>query len=754
MTEALDEIVVEFVVESREGLDGVEEDLLVLESSPDDKARLDAVFRAVHSIKGTAGLLGYGKMEAIAHAGETLMSRVREGELPFTADAITVLLQTLDALRHHLDEVEATGADGETDDKALIEDLMTLSRGETVSPQAPPVVEEAASELPPGNDELEWLGPPPGWNGGKAAAEPEPEPEPVAAEPVAAEEPVAESKPAKEGRRERLADAHVRVDVRVLDQLMNLVGELVLVRNRMMQDSGLVQDSRLSQSTQQLDLITTELQEGVMKTRMQTVGTVLSRIPRQVRDLCRSFGKDIKVEITGQETELDRTVIEAIKDPLTHLVRNAVDHGIETPDERRRSRKRPQGTLKLEAFHEGGQVNIAIKDDGAGIRVDKVCQRALERGIVTQAQLARMSDRDLLELIFRPGFSTAAKVTNVSGRGVGMDVVRTHIEQIGGTVEVQSEPGKGTTFLLRIPLTLAIIPTLLVTCGGSRYAVPQVSLVELVRIDAEQAATQMRTLHGARVLRLRGKLLPIVDLSNILGTASTREPGDAFPVVVLQAGRMRFGLVVDEINDTEEIVVKPLGRLLKGLSPYAGATILGDGSVALILDVPELARTAELKERKEAPVRESAAAKRKAGGTRMQLLTFALGDGRMAVPLEQVARLEEVEATRVESAAGLPVLQYRDDLLPLIFLGEALGSGMRPESELFTVLVCRLEEGNVGVVVDRILDIVEEEVRLLKGNPMAPAALSRTAVIEGKVTDLLDVSALVQSSAVPLLASA
>lgn len=779
MTAAMDEIMLEFISEAREGLDGVESDLLALETTPDDAESIDAVFRTVHSIKGTAGLLGLGQIESVAHSGETLMTNIREGSRTCSTAVITALLDALDILRTELDSVESTGAEHPSDHAALCARLEALAEFATVDvnpvPVPPPVptypepaeaptAAETPADPAAADVFLEFLGPPPG------AAAPAPAPSVPdlaaalaalgAAAPAPKAAPAQKTAPAPKAeesgtpeptRRDRRSDAHVRVDVRVLDQLMNLVGELVLVRNRMLQATGSVQDSKLVQSSQQLDLITTELQEGVMKTRMQTVGTVLTRLPRVVRDLCLGLGKDVAVEIEGQETELDRTVIEAIKDPLTHLVRNAVDHGVETPDERLRAGKPAQGTLSIRAFHEGGQVNIEIRDDGKGIDIDRVCDRALDRGIVTQAKLARMSPREIMDLIFQPGFSTAEAVTNVSGRGVGMDVVRTHIEKIGGTVEVSSTPGQGTSFLLRIPLTLAIIPTLLITTSGARYAVPQVSLVELVRVEAEQHDKMVADIGGVEVLRLRGQLLPLVHLDSIFGTPSERPVGAAMPVVVLQAGRTRFGLVVDEINDTEEIVVKPLGRMLKGLHPYAGATILGDGSVALILDVPELARTANLAEPPEemtGPVDDGTEAGRT--GPTCQLLTFFVGEGRMALPLDQVARLEDIPASRVEWTAGRPVLQYRDDLLPLVFLGDALGIPAAERGENLKLLVCRVPGGTVGLVVDRIADIVEQEVEVIRENPTAPRALPRTAVIEGRVTDLLDVPALLDLTAVPL----
>ena len=400
-----------------------------------------------------------------------------------------------------------------------------------------------------------------------------------------------------EARGSAVSDSTIRVDVGLLDKLMNLVGELVLARNQVLQFTSQSADSAFLATSQRLNLITTELQGSVMKTRMQPIGNVWSKLPRVVRDLAAACGKEVRLEMEGKETELDKTIIEAIKDPLTHIVRNSVDHGIERPETRVERRKPAEGCLKMRAYHEGGQVIIEITDDGGGIDCERVKQKALQRALITPEQAARMSDHEALYLIFLPGFSTAEKVTNVSGRGVGMDVVKTNIERIGGTVDLQSQPGKGTTLKIKIPLTLAIIPALIVTSGGDRFAIPQVSLLELVRLEVEQASQQIEFIHGAPVYRLRGQLLPFAYLNRELRLNDADDDGlkpsvEATTIVVLQADGHPFGLVVDEINDTEEIVVKPLGKQLKGVASFAGATIMGDGRVALILDVLGLAQRA------------------------------------------------------------------------------------------------------------------------------------------------------------------
>jgi two-component system chemotaxis sensor kinase CheA len=587
-----------------------------------------------------------------------------------------------------------------------------------------------------------------------------------------------------EARAPALSDSNIRVDVGLLDKLMNLVGELVLARNQILQFSTTQQDATFLNTTQRLNLITTELQEGVMKTRMQPIGNIWSKFPRVVRDMARACGKQVHLEMEGKETELDKTLIEAIKDPLTHLVRNAVDHGIEVPEKRAAAGKPAEGRLFLRAFHEGGQVNIEISDDGAGIDLEEVKQKALEKGLITSDQAARMSEREQLNLIFLPGLSTAEKVTNVSGRGVGMDVVKTNIERIGGAVDIQSRLGQGTTLKIKIPLTLAIIPALIVTSGGDRYAIPQVSLLELVRLEGEQARKGIEMIHGAPVHRLRGKLLPLVYLNRQLcvekngdgsnwaageGKEVTMQAGaqiqsldfgavrSAANIVVLQADDHHFGLVVDEINDTEEIVVKPLGKQLKGLTTFAGATIMGDGRVALILDVLGLAQRANVvTEVRDRGVAEKAAeAEVHHDDGESLLLLRGPDNGRMAMPLSLVARLEEFNRSSVERAEGRHVVQYRGQILPLIHLSSALAErrqqsrSVEPsegggESEKIQVVVYTDQDRSVGLVVDRILDIAHEKVSARKY--LGRQGTLGSLVVQGRVTELLDVKGIIQAA--------
>jgi len=559
--------------------------------------------------------------------------------------------------------------------------------------------------------------------------------------------------------------------VGLLDELMNLVGELVLARNQVLQFTSKQEDRTFIGTSQRLDLITTELQEGIMQTRMQPIGNVWNKFPRVVRDLAAAHGKKVRIEMEGKETELDKTIIEAIKDPLTHLVRNSVDHGIESPEERIAAGKPEEGLLILRAFHEGGQVNIEISEDGAGIDPEKIKQKALEKGLIAREQAARMGDREAVNLIFAPGLSTAERVTKISGRGVGMDVVKTNIEKIGGTVDIQSRLGEGTTFKIKIPLTLAIIPALIVNSGGDRYAIPQVSLLELVRLEGGQARSGIEMIHGAPVYRLRGSLLPLVYLNReleiedeLVGPASNGEGEvaeaeeavvgaasngqvEVINIVVLQADERQFGLIVDGINDTEEIVVKPLGKQIKGISAFAGATIMGDGRVALILDILGLAQRASVvSEVRDRTLVDQDARTQEDQAKRQAMLVFGMGDGhRLAMPLSMVERLEKFPRSAVERAGNQEAVQYRNQIMPLIRLSAFVGvSGPEPSAadEHINVVVYSDNGQDVGLVVDSILDIVEETVTV-KSTKASSNGILGSAVIQGQVTDLLDVESIV-----------
>jgi len=538
-------------------------------------------------------------------------------------------------------------------------------------------------------------------------------------------------------------DPTIRVDVSLLDRLMNLVGELVLARNQVLQFSSKSEDPNFITTSQRLNHITTELQEGLMKTRMQPIKSVWSKFPRVVRDLSRTCKKDVKIVLEGEDTELDRTIIEAIKDPMTHIVRNSVDHGIETPEERQRRGKPAQGRLTLRAFHEGGKVNIEILDDGKGLDIKRIKEKALEKEVVTAAQLARMPERDVMQLIFAPGFSTAAAVTQVSGRGVGMDVVKTNIERIGGTIELSSRMNLGTSLKIKIPLTLAIIPALVVDCSGDSYAIPQVNLLELVRYEKSQAETAIEYVHGAPVCRLRGNLLPLVFLHEVLGVAPRVEDEEAIFIVVLQADERHFGLVVDHVSDTEEIVVKPLGKELKSAEVYAGATIMGDGRVALILDVLGVALAGNLLSQERVRRLKHVGASDRDTRKKYAMLVFRINENeRGAVPLKAVARLEEIPRSRIEHSGGDEVVQYRGSIMPLLRIAPALGHPERPATETEQVIVFQKRNRTVGIIVDGIEDVVNDHIEVHR--PLERVGVTGQAVLQGRVTELVDLAALVE----------
>ncbi len=892
------EIVKEFLVESYENLDRLDRDLIALEKDPGNGEILASVFRTIHTIKGTSGFLAFNKLESVTHVGESLLARLRDGLLTLTSEITTALLAMVDVVRQMLGNIDATGSEGERNDQELIATLTRLlqAKAEPDPPPHPvPAKEETqpndspqpgpdaadvlvqqgtakGSEVHPGVEQQSAEDPQPVAELAveKAAVKPQEVPETLNVQPQA--------------RGQSASDTTIRVDVSQLDRLMNRMGELVLLRNQIVQFTNSSEDSGLLATSQRLNLLTTELQEGVMKTRMQPIGNIWSKFPRTVRDVALGCGKQVRIEMEGKDTELDKTIIEAIKDPLTHIVRNSVDHGIEDPEARTAAGKNPEGLLFLRAFHEGGQVNIEITDDGAGLDYEKIRNKAIQKGMITADQAARMTEREITNLIWLPGFSTAEKVTNVSGRGVGMDVVKTNIEKIGGTVDLQSKPGQGSTVRMKIPLTLAIIPALIVTTAGDRYAIPQVSLLELVRLEGEQARKGIELIHEAPVYRLRGQLLPLVYLKRELKVSSNAHPSDSSElpatssedlvdfasarqahqdwverlrgvldgkttmtvdqagshklcalgkwiysaglkdygdiaemcalekahqefhglvrdivalkldgaqaqaeqqfrnvgpasekiielltivarkvsesqnanIVVLRADDQQFGLVVDEINDTEEIVVKPLSKQLKSINTYAGATIMGDGKVALILDVMGLAQCANVvTEAKDHALAEQAPETAGTAGEKQTFLLFAgPGDSRMAIPLSTLARLEEFPVAQVEMSGSQWVTQYRGQILPLVRLTvvleerrarlRALQAPPAPDSAPIQVLVLNHEGRSCGLVVERILDIVEGRADVKMAATRASVLYS--VLIGDRVTELLDIPAILRSA--------
>jgi two-component system chemotaxis sensor kinase CheA len=782
--EDMDEIVREFLVESHENLDQLDQDLVALESTPGSRELLSSIFRTIHTIKGTSGFLAFSRLEQVTHVGESLLVDLRDGRRSMDQSTTDVLLRLVDTVRDILAAIDHDGTEGAVavdDVIAAIVQVQEQVPGEVAAaPAAAPAAEVPAQRSAPTAPST-----PPEPAAPEDSAEPEdaaepelddePEVEPVpetVAPKVAPATPVQSAAPLVPAPRapavpavtaapaaipaaapeevaapRTSADSSIRVDVGLLDALMRQVGELVLARNQISLLASGADDVELSRSAQRLNLIAGELQEGVMKTRMQPIDHVWSKMPRVVRDLSAQCEREVALEMIGGDTELDRGLLEAVKDPLTHLVRNAVDHGIEPPAERVAAGKPAKGVLTLRAFHEGGQVVVEVADDGRGIDDEKVAAKALQRGLRTADELAAMGPSEIVQLLFLPGFSLADTVTNVSGRGVGMDVVRTKIEAIGGTVDVETAVGEGTAWRLRIPLTLAIMPALTVECAGDLYAVPQVNLLELVALDSQRTDSAIEYVQAAPVYRLRGELLPLVSLAAVLrvdgpvgAAAATAGPtGSGNQVIaVVQADQQRFGLLVDRVLNTEEIVVKPLSSRLKTLGVYAGATVLGDGRVALILDVQTISRRALTS---DIDLRRARAAVDVAKTVALeQVLVVGLGgDRRVAMPLASVARLEHVRLSEVELVGGREVVQYRGTILPLIRLDRLLGgygSMSDPSDEL--LLVVYLEAGrSVAFVVAEILDIVDDDGS--QHSDIEDSGLVGSTVIDGHVTELLDV---------------
>lgn len=856
----MDELTREFLIESQEAVDELDNDLLVLDEAPRDKPTIDRVFRSLHTIKGVAGCLGFETTENVTHAAETLLMQARDGQRTLTTDVVAVLFETIDALRDLLGTIEATESDkglnfadltrrmedmalttDEGQDEAAAEPAPAELPPAAAPPTAAPPTETGAEASPPAaeasaaptgrhsngleifhpptpasdddpfdvevpetlarRDETTEVVPPPvpeasipvpesasaslpAHTSGSAGADdpidrltasrpqvPSPElaaanankerptgpidPPPVAAAQAAPRATAgATVSGAPIAKNSRIGDSTIRVPVDLLEAIMNQVGELVLCRNEIVQTTNGA-DRDFVAAAQRLNLITAELQESVMKTRMQPIGAVWNKLPRAVRDIARLCGKKVRLEMEGTETELDKTLIEAIKDPLTHLVRNAVDHGIETPDKRALVGKPEEGTLRLRAFQEDGQVAIAISDDGKGIDPEGVRRKAIQNGVMSADEANALSREQAIQLIFHPGLSTAEKVTHVSGRGVGMDVVRTNIEDINGTIDLQSEPGQGTTVLLRIPLTLAIIPGLIVTCDGDRYVIPQNGLLELVRLEGKRDAAGLEFVHDVPVYRLRGKLLPLIFLSESLRLRqfdrTTMESQQVINICVVQAKGRQYGLVVDDVIDTQEIVVKPIAKMLKATRAYAGATILGDGSVALILDVVGVAQDAKLMEREAA---------NNSDGTLMfwgdadevdwLLVVTTEAHARLAIPLSRVARLEEFRADKIEWTGEHAVTQYRGSIVRLLDVAALLPGVRRPRplqerlSNQATINAVVVVHGNnaIGLLVDNILDIVQESSTLER--PGVRPGVSGTMVIQDQVTELLDVDVVLR----------
>ncbi len=705
----MDELLTDFLTETAENLAALDDAVLTLERVPDDPATIALVFRLVHTVKGTCGFLSLPRLECVAHAAEDVLAAIRDGERQATPRVITVVLRALDRIRMIVDGLVANGTEPAGDDTALLADLL--------APVAAPqdAARPAAARTDP-SDQAD----PADLGGGNGAQT-------------------------------------IRLGVDVLENLMRLVSELVLTRNQLVQLARTQADSRFAAPLQRLSHLTSDLQEGVVKTRMQPIMQAWRKLPRLVRDLGAELGKQVELVMAGGETELDRQVLELIQDPLTHMVRNSVDHGLETPAARLAAGKPATGRITLRSYHEGGHVVIEIGDDGAGLPTAAIRERVLSHGLATAQEVAALSERQLHQYVFRAAFSTAASVTAVSGRGVGMDVVKSNVERLGGTVDVRSVAGAGTTMTVKIPLTLAIISALIVEAGGQRFALPQVCVAELVR--AERPGTPggderlvIEMLDETPVLRLRDRLLPLVTLCSLLrlpaapdaGSREAAPPPDGHTVVVAALGGTTVGLVVDQVFDTEEIVVKPVSPMLRHIGVFGGNTILGDGSVIMILDPSGIGRAlgpVEVVDRAAPRPEDDAASGHSGERAPMLLVRLAPGASPVAIPLGLVARIESIPRSSIVWSGGRAVTLYRGRLMPLVRL-DATPPGDAVLPETVPVLVFSDRGNRVGLITAEIVDVVEDRLAI-ELSPHQPGLLGK-AVIAGRVADVIDTGHLLQ----------
>lgn len=735
----MDDLIVEFLTETNESLQELDTDLITLEQNPNDKNLISKIFRLMHTIKGTCGFLGLPRLETVAHRAENVMGRFRDGNLEVTPAYVSLILESLDRVRFLLGHIEANGTEPEGSDAQLIEKLDAVYEGRDGQQGGGDTPKAAAveQEMPSFEDVRAAM------VAEAAVAEPvheEPAPVVDVAEhhaPAAPKDTPKEGpKETKEAAESAVANQSLRVNVEVLENLMTMVSELVLTRNQLLQIARNEKDSGFVTPLQRLNHVVSDLQEGVMKTRMQPIGNAWAKLPRIIRDLSMELGKKIDLVMTGQDTELDRQVLDMIKDPLTHMVRNSGDHGIEPPADRIRAGKPETGTVHLRAFHEGGHIIIEIADDGRGLPLEKIKKKIIQNGLATEDEVAKMSAQQIQQYIFHAGFSTADKVTSVSGRGVGMDVVRTNIEKIGGSIEMKSVEGKGSTFSIKIPLTLAIVSSLIVAAGGERFAIPQLAVRELVLVS-QKSENRIEMIKDTPVFRLREKLLPLVSLSNLLklGQDDSASGFDHKYIIVTQVGGYSFGLIVDQVFDTEEIVVKPVAKILKDLTLFSGNTILGDGSVIMILDPGGIAKvTGENKMSEDA---EKTAAENMIlnSETKTSLLLFTAGiSAPKAVPLSLISRLENIELADIERTDGQMLVQYRGTLMPLIPFNDAVHIGTEGQKPL---LVFADRGKSVGIIVDSIVDIREEVINVQVSNNKP--GLVGSAIISGKATEIIEV---------------
>lgn len=789
----MDDLIVEFLTETNESLEELDQDLVNLEQNPNDKDLLGKIFRVMHTIKGTCGFLDLPRLEKVAHHAENVLGRFRDGDLDVTPEYVSLIFESLDVIKDIVKDIEQTGKEPEAEYPDLIAKLDAAYEGQslsTVSHQESGISEDIAKDTQESDsgrvsepDEHGFVPVPAAgavFNDNETPAEKAPPAEQVEEPEAQPSQDNADKTEDKEDKDEAgakkasgtpLSAQTLRVNVDVLENLMTMVSELVLNRNQLLQISRNSKDNQFEGPLQQLNHVVSDLQDGVMKTRMQPIGNAWSKLPRIIRDLSIELDKKVNLEMRGQDTELDRQVLEMIKDPLTHMVRNSVDHGIETVEERLKAGKPEEGRVLLNAYHEGGHIIIRISDDGKGLSTDKIKQKVLDKGLATEDHLAEMSDQQIQQFIFKAGFSTAEQVTAVSGRGVGMDVVRTNIEKIGGSIELKSTEGKGSVFTIKIPLTLAIVSALIVASGEERFAIPQLAVQELVMVSSS-GNNAIEMIKGTPVFRLRDRLLPLVSLAELLGIKKDKDiisedladgrkddDGDSEGsaamtedektveklqdnnnqyIVVTKVGSYTFGIIVDRVFDTEEIVVKPVSKILRQIDLFSGNTILGDGSVIMILDPNGIAQhTGEVEAGDEEQQQQEDSLKRAAElDQKTSLLLFKAGDKTpKAVPLSLIARLENIEVKDIEYSGTDMMVQYRGALMPLIPYSDGIvieGAEHKP------VLVFADDKRAMGIIIDEIIDIKDEVVKV--NETQKRTRVLGSAIIDGKATDVVDVA--------------
>ncbi len=744
MIDGIDRVLDDFILESQENLDRLDHEFVALEHDPDNQELLASIFRSIHTIKGSAGFLSLTNLEQISHYAEDVLAKLRERSLELDDHIVTTLLHAVDCIKTILVTLKKTGEEGELDILEIVIELKNITEKRSLQKPEPPkkisgvhlIIDEQQEDE---SESVELLS------------------ETIPESPAATIRKEKEQKTREAKLSEALAhsafveDTRIRVDVRLLDQLMNLTSELVLSRNQVLQFTNFIEERNFRAVAQRMNTVVSELQETVMKTRMQPVKKVFEMFPRLVRDMSKLHGKDVQLVMEGQNTELDRTLLEGIKDPLTHIIRNSIDHGIELSGVRRERGKAVMATISIKAYHEGGLVNIEISDDGDGIDTEKVRAKAIRERIITAQQAEEMSERNLINLIFRPGFSTAETVTSISGRGVGMDVVKKNLGKIGGSVDVHTERGQGTTFKIRIPITLAILPVLIIKSGDQRFVIPQVNLEELLVLQRNsETEKRIEKVYGAEVYRLRDELLPLLRLNTLLELLpQEKTETENINVVVLSVGEIRFGLIVDEVWDTEEIVVKPLSKHVKQVPCYDGATIMGDGKVALILNIGGLFRMTQvsledIQKTGQASIEHEEALAASLGEEQKQtIVLFRVADNEYyGVPLAFVVRLEKFSSSQIEYSGGREVMQYRKEILPLLRLEDYLNLSRASDPETLFLIVFAIEK-QIGLVVKKIIDTVEISTHIDTETFQQQGILGSTIVQQHSVL-IVDIHGLIE----------